>query len=131
LTGPALYARLPLEYLDPDWERTVTEREWQRLENTMSFIVEQQAKLEVQQAKFEAKMEANTEDFNKRLAASNRRMDRLERFADRTIRAADRRMAKAEARLGATEADRAELRALFKSFLQSMRRSQGNGKNKA
>ncbi|HXH51613.1 MAG TPA: hypothetical protein VNM47_19915 [Terriglobia bacterium] len=109
----------------------MTEHEWQRIENTMSFIVEQQAK-------FEARMEAEAEaskgrmaEVDKRLAASNRRMDRLERFADRTIKAAERRMAKAEARLDRAEVERAELRAELKSFLQSMRRSQGNGKHKA
>ena len=101
----------------------MTEREWQRIENTMSFIVEQQAK-------FEAQLAANTEAFEKRFAAANRRMDRLERFADRTIKAAERRMAKAEERLNQAEIERAELRAELKSFLQSMRRSQGNGKNK-
>jgi hypothetical protein len=101
----------------------LTEHEWQRLENTMSFMVEQQAK-------FEAKLGANTEAFEKRFAAAERRMDRLERFADRTIKAAERRMAKAEARLNQAEIERAELRAELKSFLQSMRRSQGNGKNK-
>jgi hypothetical protein len=108
----------------------LTEHEWQRIENTMSFIV-------VQQAKFEARMEAQGEaskermaEFDRRLAASNRRMDRLERFADRTIKAAERRMAKAEARMDQAEVERAELRAELKSFLQSMRRAQGNGKNK-
>ena len=102
----------------------MTERDWQRLENTMSFIVEQQAK-------FEARMESNTAAFDKRFAAADRRMDRLERFADRTIKAAEHRMARAEARLDLAEADRAELRAALKSFLQTMRRSQGNGKDKA
>ena len=101
----------------------MTEREWQRIENTMSFIVEQQAK-------FEAKLAANTEAFERRSAAADRRMDRLERFADRTIKAAERRMAKAEARMDQAEIERAELRAELKSFLQSMRRSQGNGKNR-
>jgi len=101
----------------------VTERDWQRLENTMNFIVEQQAK-------FEANMGANSAASEKRFAAADRRMDRLERFADRTIKAAERRMAKAEARMDQAEADRAELRAALKSFLQSMRRSQGNGKHK-
>jgi septal ring factor EnvC (AmiA/AmiB activator) len=97
----------------------LTERDWQRLENTMTFIVEQQAKFE-----------ANIATHDKRFAAAERRMDRLERFADRTIKAAERRWAKVDERLDAAEADRAELRAMFKSFLQSMRRSQGNGKNK-
>ncbi|HET7213475.1 MAG TPA: hypothetical protein VFL79_07805 [Terriglobia bacterium] len=108
----------------------MTEREWQRLENTMNFIVEQQAK-------FEANLAANTEAFEKRFAAADRRMDRLERFADRTIKAAERRMEKAEARMAKAEArmdqaeiERAELRAELKSFLESMRRSQGNGKNR-
>jgi chromosome segregation ATPase len=108
----------------------LTERDWQRLENTMSFIVDQQAK-------FEARMEAEAEaskgrmaEFDRQLAASNRRMDRLERFADRTIKAAERRMAKADARLDQAEVERAELRAELKSFLQSIRRSRGNGKSK-
>ena len=101
----------------------MTEHEWQRIENTMSFIVEQQAK-------FEAQLAANTEAFEKRFAAADRRMGRLERFADRTIKAAERRMAKVEARQEQADIERAELRAELKSFLQSMRRSQGNGKNR-
>jgi hypothetical protein len=108
----------------------LTERDWQRLENTMNFIVEQQAKFE---ARLAAEAQASKErmaEFDKRVAVSNRRMDRLERFADRTIKAAERRMSKADARLDQAEIERAELRAEFKSFLQSMRRSQGNGKNK-
>ena len=108
----------------------MTEREWQRLENTMRFIVEQQAKFEAENGLQSEAFKERMAGFDRQLAASNRRMDRLERFADRTIKAAERRMAKAEARMDQAEIERAELRAELKSFLESMRRSQGNGKNR-
>ena len=93
----------------------MTEREWSKLENTMQFIVEQQAA-------FEAKFEANFARANERFVRAERRLDRLERFADRAMRNAERRWAKADAEM-------AEIRAGLKSFLQAMRRSSGNGKS--
>lgn len=90
----------------------MTEREWQRLEDTMRFIVEQQAK-------FEANFAAADERFEK----AERRMDRMERYADRVIKAGERRLDRAEA-------ETADLRRTFKSFLEAMRRSAGNGKGK-
>ncbi len=83
----------------------MTEREWQRLENTMRFVVEQQVK------------------FEENFALADRRLDRLERLADRVIRAGERRMARAEAEM-------ADLRATLKSFLQTLRRSFGDGAGK-
>jgi hypothetical protein len=104
-------------------EEALTERQWERLENTMRFVVEQQAQ-------FDARLEANFARADQRFAQAERRMaqaerrfDRLERFADRVIRAGERRMAKAETEI-------ADLRAALKSFLQAMRRSAGNGKGK-
>ena len=98
----------------------MTEREWQRIENTMNFIVEHEAEFDARQAKLE-----------QNFAEASRRMDRMERYADRMIRTADRRFERAEGRLEKADAERAELRAALKSFLLSMRRSQGNGKNRA
>ncbi len=91
---------------------TLTEREWQRLENTMRFVVEQQAKFET-----------NFALADRRFAQAERRLDRLERLADRVIRTGERRMARAEAEI-------ANLRAAMKSFLQALRRSAGNGRGK-
>lgn len=89
----------------------MTEREWQRLENTMRVVVEQQAKFET-----------NFYGFEKRFSAADRRMDRFERLAERVIRAGERRMAKAEA-------ETAELKATLQSFLRALRRSAANGKS--
>ncbi len=94
----------------------MTERQWERMESTMRFVVEQQAQ-------FDARLETNFARANRRFAQAERRLDRLERFADRVIRAGERRMAKAETEI-------ADLRAALKSFLQAMRRSAGNGKGK-
>lgn len=105
----------------------MTEREWQRLENTMQFMVEQQAK-------FEANFAAADKRFARaegRLEQAERRMDRMERYADRIIKAGERRMARAEARRDRADAEMADLRETLKSFLQAMRRSAGNGKGKA
>jgi DNA repair exonuclease SbcCD ATPase subunit len=90
----------------------LTEREWQRLENTMRFVVEQQAKFETNFAR-----------ADRRFAQVESRLDRLDRLADRVIRAGERRMAKAEAEIG-------DLRATLKSFLQALRRSAGNGRSR-
>ncbi len=92
----------------------MTERAWQRLENTMRFVVEQQAQ-------FEAKLETNFARADRRFAQSGRRLDRLERLADRVIRAGERRMAKADAEI-------ADLRTTLRSFLRALRRSAGNGR---
>ena len=97
-------------------EEVLTERQWQRLENTMRFVVEQQAQ-------FDARLETNFARADRRFAQAERRLDRLERLADHFIRAGERRMAKAETEI-------ADLRAALKSFLQAMRRSAGNGKGK-
>jgi uncharacterized protein YaaR (DUF327 family) len=91
----------------------MTEREWQRMQNTMQFIVEQQAKFE-----------HNFAAADRRFLHAESRLDRLERLADRVIRNGERRMARAEA-------DIADLKAALKSFLQSMRRSGGNGRDVA
>jgi F0F1-type ATP synthase membrane subunit b/b' len=94
----------------------MTEREWQRLENTMKFIVEQQAK-------FESNFAAADKRFARaegRLEQAERRMDRMERYADRIIKRGERRMLQAEAEIS-------DLRETFKSFLRAMRRSSGNG----
>ncbi len=91
----------------------MTERQWERLENTMRFIVEQQAKFE-----------ANFALADRRFEEAEKRLTRLERFADRAIRAGERRMARVEAEI-------AELRAAFKSFLQALRRSAGDARAKA
>jgi hypothetical protein len=98
----------------------LTEREWQRLENTMRFIVEQQAK-------FEANFAAADKRFARvegRLEQADRRMDRMERYADRVIKAGERRMARADAEI-------IGLRETLKSFLEAMRRSEGNGRHKS
>jgi len=87
----------------------LTEREWQRGENTMRFVVEQQAKFETSFAL-----------ADRRFAQAERRLDRLERLADRVIRAGERRMARAEG-------DIRNLRAALRSFLQALRRSSGDG----
>jgi hypothetical protein len=100
-------------------EDALTEREWQKLENTMRFIVERQAKFETNFAQSE-----------QRFVRGEGRMDRLERFADRAIRAGERRMAAAERRMAVAETEMADLRASLKSFLQAMRRSAGDGKGK-
>lgn len=105
----------------------MTEREWQRLENTMRFIVEQQAK-------FEANFAAADKRFLQvegRLEQAERRMERMERYADRVIKAGERRMARAEARMDRADQDMADLRETLKSFLQAMRRSAGNGREKS
>ncbi len=96
----------------------MTEREWRKLENTMQFIVEQQATFE---ANF-ARADDRFAQAEKRMKASERRLDRLERFADRAMRNAERRWAKADAEM-------AEIRTSLKSFLHAMRRSSGNGKS--
>ncbi len=111
-------------YDDPDetedgQEETLTEWEWQRLENTMRFIVKQQAKFETNFALADRRF-AHVE---RRMEQGESRMDRLERFADRAIRAGERRMARAEVEI-------ADLRAAMKSFLQALRRSAGNGRGK-
>lgn len=113
---------------DPDetedgQEEALTEQEWRRVENTMRFVVEQQAQ-------FEARLETNSALADRRFAQAERRLDRLERFADRVIRAGERRMAKAEARMARSELEIADLRAAMKSFLQALHRSIGNGRGK-
>ncbi len=100
-------------------EEVLTERQWQRIENSMRFIVEQQAKFETSFAL-----------ADRRFAQAERRLDRLERLADRFIRAGERRMASAEARMARSEGEIADLRAAMKSFLQALRRSAGNGRGK-
>jgi hypothetical protein len=121
LTARAAHARVHQDDLNTanavEEETALTERAWKRLENTMHFIVEQQAQ-------FEAKFEANFGRADQRFAQPELRLDRLERLADRVIRAGERRMVKAEAEI-------AELRASLKSFLQAMRRSGGNGRGKS
>lgn len=97
-------------------EEALTDREWQRLQNTMRLVVEQQAKFEVE---FETKFRR----ADQRFVQAERRLDRLERLADRVTRAGDRRMARAELEI-------ADLRAALKSFLQALRRSAGNGSGK-
>jgi len=91
-------------------EEALTARGWQRLENTMRFVVEQQAKFE-----------ANFARADRRFAQAERRLERLERLADRVIRRGEQRMLRAEAEI-------ADLRAALKSFLQAMRRASGDGK---
>jgi len=98
----------------------LTEREWQRLENTMRFVVEQQAKFE---ANF-GEMDKRFAEADRRFVQAERRMDRLERFADRAIKAGERRMARAET-------ETAKLKANLNSFLRALRRSSGNGKDKS
>ena len=98
----------------------MTEREWRRVENTMRFIVEQQAKFE-----------SNFAAADKRFTQAEKRIDHLERLADRVIKQGERRMARADARMDRADADMADLRETFKSFLQAMRRSAGNGKGKS
>jgi hypothetical protein len=88
----------------------MTKREWQRVENTMRFVVEQQAKFET-----------NFAMADRPFIQAERRLDRLEKLAERVIRIGERRIAK-------SEVDIADLRAAMKSFLQAMRRSSGNGK---
>lgn len=95
---------------------TLTEREWQRLENTMRFVVQQQAKFETNFALTDRRF-AQAE---RRTEQAERRLNRLERLADRVIRAGERRMTRAEAEI-------ADLRAAIKSFLQALRRSAGDG----
>lgn len=104
-------------------EEVLTERQWQRLENTMRFVVEQQAQ-------FDARLETNFARADRRFAQAERRLDRLERLADHFIRGGERRMASAEARMARSETEIADLRAALKSFLQALRRSAGNGKGK-
>jgi hypothetical protein len=50
----------------------LTEREWQRLENTIQFIVEQQAKFE-----------QNFAEADRRFAKAEKRMDRWDKRMDR------------------------------------------------
>lgn len=116
--------------LRPEREECLTEQEWQRLEKTMRFAVEQQAafQLKVESSfdradrRFEA-AEKRIEAAEKRMDRWDKRMDRLESFARRAFRAADLRMAKGEAEM-------AELRADMRLFLRAMRRSAGDGRGK-
>jgi len=106
-----------------DREESLTEQEWQKLEGTMRFVVEQQAAF---QAKVETsfdRADRRFEQAEKRIAKAEKRMDRLEQFAKRAFRAADLRMAKAEAEM-------AELRTDMRLFLRAMRRSAGDGRGK-
>ena len=91
----------------------MTENEWKQMQNTMRFIVEQQAKFE-----------ENFAAADRRFAQAEKRLTALERLALLVIRRADRRMAKAESETAALKAD-------MRLFLQAMRRSAGNGKGKA
>lgn len=101
-------------------EEALTERQWQRVENTMRFIAKQQAKFE-----------ANYAHVDRRFEEADRRFARLERFADRAIRAGERRRARAEAEMAELRAESRALRAEFRSFLQALRCSAGNGRAKA
>ncbi len=108
-------------------EDLLTERQWQRIENTMRFVVEQQAIFESNFARADrrfAQAERRMDGVERRMDRAERRMDRLERFADRVIRAGEQRMARAEA-------ETADLRADLKSFLQALRRSAGDGRGRS
>ena len=109
----------PDETEDGEEGTTLTERQWQQLEKTMRFVVEQQAKFET-----------NFALADRRFAQAERRLDRLERLADRVIRTGERRMSRAEARMARSEGEIADLRATMKSFLQALRRSAGDGRGK-
>ena len=104
----------------------MNDREWERIKNTMDFIIEQQGKFEV-----------NFAEAHARFAEAEKRMDRLERFADRVIRAGEARMAKAEARISVLEAADADLKTALaelarsqKTVLEALRRSGGNGRSR-
>lgn len=104
---------------DDAQEEPLTEREWQRIENTMRVVAGQQAKFETNLALADRRF-AQAE---KRMHQTEQRFDRLERLAERVIRRGERRMTRAEAEI-------TNLRAALKSFLQALRRSAGNGRAK-
>jgi hypothetical protein len=58
----------------------MTEREWQRLQNSMQFVIEQQVKFET-----------NFDRANVRFIQAEKRLDRLERLGERMMKAADLR----------------------------------------
>jgi chromosome segregation ATPase len=108
-------------------EKLMTEREWQRLENTMQFILEQQAKFETNFARIDA-----------RFVQAEKRLDRLERLGERMMKAADERFKRSEARLDRLEEnlDRLEhnltlLQATVSDFVASFRAERrGNGRRR-
>jgi hypothetical protein len=65
----------------------MTEREWQRLQDSMQFVIEQQVKFE-----------PNFDRANVRFIQAEKRLDRLERLGERMMKAADLRFKRSEAR---------------------------------
>ena len=106
----------------------MTAREWQRLENTMRFVVGQQAKFE---ARFEADFDKAKDRF-----IQEKRVDRLERLGERVMKAADERFKRSEVRQDRLEEnlDRLEhnltlLQATVSDFVDSVRAERrGNGR---
>jgi hypothetical protein len=77
----------------------MTEREWQRLQNSMQFVIEQQVNFEVNLAR----IEANFDQANDRFIQSEKRLDRLGHLGERMMKAADQRFKRSEPRLDPLE----------------------------
>jgi chromosome segregation ATPase len=113
-------------------EKRMNEREWQRLQNSMQFVIEQQVKFE---GNF-ARIEANFDRANVRFIRAEKRLDRLERLGERMMKAADVRFKRSEARLDRLEEnlDRLEenltrLQGTVRDFVASLRAERrGNGR---
>jgi chromosome segregation ATPase len=61
----------------------MTEQEWQRLQNNMQLVIEQQVEFEVNFNR----IEANFGRANERFARAEKRLDRLERLGERMMKA--------------------------------------------
>src|SRR6516165_11282566 len=109
----------------------MTERDWQRLENSMQFVIEQQVKFEANFARIEAKFEAQSDKANKRFVHAEKRLDRLERLGERMMRAADERFKRSEARLDRLEENLTLLQSTVSDFIASLRAERrGNGRGR-
>ena len=98
----------------------MTERQWQRLENTMQLVVEQQVKFEMNFARIDA-----------RFVHAEKRLDRLERLGERMMRAADERFKRSEARLDRLEENLTLLQSTVSDFIASLRAERrGNGRGR-
>jgi hypothetical protein len=92
----------------------------QEMQNTIAFIIEQQAKFE-----------ENFTRAEQRFARVEKRLDRLEELAQRMMRAADARMKRLETTTSVLQEIMIDLARSQKSVLEALRRHSGNGRKRA
>ncbi len=99
----------------------------QEMQNTIAFIIEQQAKFEENFTRAEKRYG----EADKRFARVEKRLDRLEELAQRMIRAADARMKRLETTTSVLQEIMIDLARSQKSVLEALRRHSGNGRKRA